>query len=198
MKGYQKLLSTAALGAAMMLGAVGESDAAFCTAGAIGCTTTSSVATGTFLGLVSGGSTLGNSQPSLANIAELKLAAGEITATSQAVLLAKIDTDETSNGDFTNNGPITSVTSGTFTYTGSNTIDLLNVVLKGGNTAASVFLLTNVMPGQGFSWSTGQDLSNVQFVQAVPVPAALPLLGTALAGLGLVARKRRKTAPAAA
>lgn len=95
--------------------------------------------------------------------------------------------------DLVRDGTVDDSNSGTFTYTGADDISLLNVTLKGGPNSAAVFALFGLSTGDEFSWSSPAGISNMQFTEVVPLPAAAWMM---IGGLGMiggaVARNRRK------
>jgi hypothetical protein len=87
-------------------------------------------------------------------------------------------------------------TGGTWKYTSNDMYKAFVLVLKSGaldNTPDwGAFALGDEPSAMG-SWSVSPtDLSNAQlYAQVVPIPAALPLMLGALAGLGLIARRKK-------
>lgn len=87
-------------------------------------------------------------------------------------------------------------TSGDWSYTADSIYKAFVLVLKSGGNDRSpdwgAFALGNASSGNG-RWSISPtELSNAQlFAQVVPIPAALPLMLGALAGLGLIARRKK-------
>ena len=191
------LLATAATAFVALAGAT-PAHAAFCVSGTPGCTTGDSVSGGTFLGLVSGGGSLGSAQPDLADIAELKVAAGEVDDPALVRLRSKIETEAAGNVNGFTVDDIAE-TAGTFSYDGRwGDISSFNVTLKGGSEPASVWSLAGLTGEGPFNWTTTQELSNIQFAQVVPLPAAAWMFigGLGIIG-GVVSRRRRANAAAA-
>ena len=194
----RRFIGALALGAVAVFGfgAQDARSAIVCTVAVNGadCTTTSSVETGAVVGSGVLGEFLGflepTPNPDFDDIIELKIEAGETVDGSDLFYFGK---EEDGGADTAPLFDVTGLgaTSGTFTYTGAATLDLLNVVLKYDAKDVPVWKLEDVQSGDVFAWATGDPnaLSNIQFV-ATPIPGAVWLFGTALAGLGLFARRK--------
>ncbi len=127
----------------------------------------------------------------------------------QVTQLARVDTPATSTGGLTlsnivfNSDVPPEPISGQWDFSGPGLVDIL--VVKAGN-AYAAFLYsdanTSNMRNTGL-WNTAllgnKGLSHITAYQvsAVPLPAALPLLGSAFAALGIVRWRRRRRADTA-
>lgn len=199
MRRKQNLLGAAALGATVAVFglAMPQQAEAAIVCEAVGpnadptCTTRITVPQGVFLGNLKRILT-----PGFDEIVELKEAVGELDGGLTAINLAKWDDSESSTY-FADPG--IDERSGTIEYTGYIDLLFLNVAL-GFNEKNLVWgsPFPDVSFGDTFSWSAPEggsgigDLSNATAVGVVPVPAALPLLLTALGALGLIGRKKMK------
>lgn len=176
MKTHTTIMSAAALAAAItLLGPIKESAAGSCPTDLGGSgTRTFNVNPGTCIDY-------GEGQPT----------AGDI---GSGYVLLDQDEGEPSDGILTIGGIGT--TGGDWSYTADSIYKAFVLVLKsGGNDGTpdwGAFALGDSLSGSG-NWSiVTKDLSNAQlYAQVVPIPAALPLMLGALAGLGLIARRKK-------
>jgi hypothetical protein len=187
-----------AVGALTLLGfgtqqaeALTTNDFDFCQAGDGGCTPLSTLTDGTWLGNIhnAGDSTALNGEPKYEDIVDFKIGVGEIASATEVVDLGKIDGVDNSPV-FDVDGPLS--TTGTITYTGGG-LAFANIALKFNAKPMEIWRVEDLKNGDTFDYTTtaGQNaLSNVQFVGAVPIPGAVWLFGTALAGLGVFARRK--------
>ncbi len=125
----------------------------------------------------------------------------------QVTLLARVESPATTSGgltlsDFMLNGDLEPI-SGQWQFSGPEVVDII-VVKAGNDYAAFLFTVANTanmlnigLWDTSFLGNKGMSHITAYQISAVPLPAALPLLGSAFAALGFVGWRRRRRAETA-